>query len=50
MKEMNFREFSVIVLHLKVPGSIPSLAEKPSEYNGIYGEYEHGFPKPEKAN
>ena len=48
MKKMNVREFRLIVLHLKVSGSISSLAGKPSEYNRIYKEYEHGFPKPEK--
>jgi hypothetical protein len=31
-----------------VSGSIPSLAGKPSEYNGMYREYGHGVPKPEK--
>jgi hypothetical protein len=31
-----------------VSGNIPSIAGKPSEYNGTYREYEHGFPKPEK--
>ena len=32
----------------KVSGSVSSLAGKPSEYNGIYREYEHGLSRPEK--
>jgi hypothetical protein len=48
MKNMNVREFWLAVLHLKVSGSISSLAGKPSEYNGIHREYEHGLSKPEK--
>ena len=47
-KNMNVREFRLIVLHLKVSGIILSCARKPSKFNGIYGEFEHGFPKPEK--